>query len=97
MPASGRRAAQGLEQGDGGVDGPGAGDVAGCGGDDVVAAGQRIADVGGGFTDDPRDRGGATVYVNPALAAASVDEAADAKADKAKAAVDGDYENADTK
>lgn len=44
-----------------------------------------------------RTGGGATVYVNPALAATSVDEAADAKADKAKAAVDGDYENADTK
>lgn len=30
--------------------------------DDTRTSGQRIADVGGGFTDDPRDRGGATVY-----------------------------------
>ena len=30
--------------------------------DDVARCGKRIADVGGGFGDDPRDRGGATVY-----------------------------------
>lgn len=30
--------------------------------DDTAACGKRIADVGGGFVNDPRDRGGATVY-----------------------------------
>ena len=29
---------------------------------DTRTAGKRIADVGGGFSDDPRDKGGATVY-----------------------------------